>query len=164
VTLASHKKKKKKKKKKMRRRVVVTGLGAVTPLGIGARQTWTRLIAGRTGIRSVLSREPASQWAGIPSTVAGLVPHPHTFGSSDDATPAGARDVWHASDWVGESQQRRMSLFTQYAVAAAEMALDDAGWRPSSELERENTGVCLGTGIGNLDEMYDTSVAFAKGV
>jgi len=57
-----------------------------------------------------------------------------------------------------------MSKFTQYAIAASDMALKDAGWEPKSEHEQEATGVCLGSGIGNLDEIYDTSLVHHKDV
>ncbi|KAL8374623.1 hypothetical protein RB599_001361 [Gaeumannomyces hyphopodioides] len=55
-----------------------------------------------------------------------------------------------------------MSTFCQYAVAAAEMALGDSGWRPTAQDDLEATGVCLGSGIGNLDEIYTTSLAYEK--
>lgn len=57
-----------------------------------------------------------------------------------------------------------MSRFAQYAVAATSMALDHAGWNPARQADLEATGVCLGSGIGNLDEMYSTSLAFDKDV
>jgi 3-oxoacyl-[acyl-carrier-protein] synthase II len=56
-----------------------------------------------------------------------------------------------------------MALFAQYAVAATHEALEDAGWHPTRQEDLEMTGVCLGSGIGNLDECYNTSVAFEKG-
>ncbi|KAI9864093.1 MAG: Mitochondrial beta-keto-acyl synthase [Trichoglossum hirsutum] len=56
-----------------------------------------------------------------------------------------------------------MATFAQFAVAAAEEAVEDAGWRPRSEQEREDAGVCLGSGIGSLDDVYDTSINFDKG-
>lgn len=133
------------------RRVVVTGLGAVTPLGVGVVPTWTRLIAGHSGITSIADREPASKWKGLTSTVAGIVP---TTGEH----------AWRASDWLDAGEQRRMSTFAQYAVAASKMALDHAGWTPTRPQDLEATGVCLGSGIGNLDEMYSTSLAFEKDV
>lgn len=135
------------------RRVVVTGLGAVTPLGIGARHTWKRLLAGDSGIVSVSHLQPSSKWAELPSRVAGLVP----LGSISEGK-------WQASDWIDKSEERRMAKFTQYAVAATEMALQDAGWRPHTQEQREMTGVCLGSGIGNLDDVVDTSVAYHNGV
>ena len=57
-----------------------------------------------------------------------------------------------------------MSLFSQYSIAAADMALKDAGWAPSRQESLEATGVCLGSGIGNLDEIYATSLAFEREV
>lgn len=133
------------------RRVVVTGLGAISPLGVGAHRTWQRLLAGQSGIVDVSAVEPQTQWKGLPSSVAGVVP---------SGSPGKTDARWNSSDWLDAGEQRRMSRFAQYAVAATRMALDHAGWDPSSQADLEATGVCLGSGIGNLDEMYSTSVAF----
>lgn len=137
------------------RRVVVTGLGAVTPLGVGARRSWQRLLAGDSGLVDISNVEPRAQWKGMTSTVAGVVP------SGEAGKTVG---LWHASDWLDASEQRRMSKFTQYAMAATEMALADAGWKPTNQSDLEATGVCLGSGIGNLEEIYTTSLAFGKDV
>ena len=150
------------------RRVVVTGLGAITPLGVGVRRTWQRLLASESGLVSIADRGrdalEQSQWRQLTSTVAGLVPiHPL---SSDAGGGGGGGDdgFWRPSDWLDPADQRRMSTFAQYAVAAAEMALRDAGWRPTSDEQREMAGVCLGSGIGNLDDFYATSLAYDRGV
>jgi 3-oxoacyl-[acyl-carrier-protein] synthase II len=144
------------------RRVVVTGLGAITPLGVGVRRTWQRLVAGESGIVSVAHRgrdaQEQGQWRELTSTVAGVVPTADSSSTSDEA------GLWRPSDWLDASAQRRMSTFAQYAVAAAEMALRDAGWQPTTEAEQDATGVCLGSGIGNLDDIYATSVAYDRGV
>lgn len=134
------------------RRVVVTGLGAITPLGVGIRRTWNRLLAGDSGIVSI-AKSGAPQWRELPSTVAGMVPE----GSREEGK-------WQAEDWLSKGDERRMAKFTQYAIAATEMALEDAGWRPNKQEEMESTGVCLGSGIGNLEELYTTSVAYEKTV
>ena len=134
------------------RRVVVTGLAAITPLGVGIRRTWTRLLAGHSGIVSVRDREPVERWRELTSTVAGVVPEGKDEGS------------WDAAKWLDASEQRRMSRFTQYAVAASQMALQDAGLETMESKDAEVTGVCLGSGIGNLEEMYDTSIAHYNGV
>lgn len=134
------------------RRVVVTGLGAITPLGVGVRRTWTRLLAGDSGIASVADLEPRARWDELTSTVAGIVPS----GDSDGQ--------WKASDWLSAGERRRMSRFTQYAVAASDMALKDAGWDASSVEDLEATGVCLGSGIGNLEEIYETSITHHQDV
>lgn len=137
------------------RRVVVTGLGAITPLGVGARRSWRRLLAGESGLTDISIREPAAQWQGLTSTVAGVVP------SGKAGKLAG---LWHAPDWLDAAEQRRMPTFAQYAMAAAEMALADAGWKPTGQSDLEATGVCLGSGIGNLEELYKTTLAFEKDV
>src|SRR5208282_872928 len=113
------------------RRVVVTGLGAITPLGVGIRRTWSRLIAGEGGIVSVANLEPAARWKELPSTVAGVVPS----GNKDEGK-------WQASDWLEKGDERRMAKFAQYAIAATEMALDDAGWKPHKQDDKMMTGVC----------------------
>lgn len=135
------------------RRVVVTGLGAVTPFGVGIRRTWTRLLAGDSGIVSVDHLEPQSQWAELPSKVAGLVP----LGPK-------AQGGWQASEHVSKSDERTFAKYTQYAIAATQEALDDAGWKPQKQEELEMTGVCIGSGIGNFEEIYNTSIAYSNGV
>ena len=135
------------------RRVVVTGLGAITPLGANISTTWRRLLQGESGIVGLPS---TPRWAGLPSRIAGLVPR-RAPGSSD-------MDAWDVNDWLPPAEARRMALFAQYAVAAGEMAFRDAGWRPRTAREREECGVCLGSGIGNLDGAYETSVAFHENV
>ncbi|KAI1268490.1 putative3-oxoacyl--synthase [Xylariaceae sp. FL1019] len=137
------------------RRVVVTGLGAITPLGVGVRNTWNRLIAGHSGISSTVEFQPQQRWRELTSTVAGIVPK--------NPTNAPELGLWRSDDWLCASHQRRMSLFSQYAIAAAEMALEDAAWKPQKESDLQDTGVCLGSGIGNLDELYNTSLVFENG-
>jgi 3-oxoacyl-[acyl-carrier-protein] synthase II len=132
------------------RRVVITGLGAITPLGAGVKHTWKRLVNSGSGIVSITTRGP--QFDTLPSRVAGVVP----TGSRDDGR-------WQAKDWLPASEERQMALFAQYAIASADEALQDAGWKPTAQADLEATGVTIGSGIGNLDEAYNTSVAFAQG-
>ncbi|KAH8673568.1 thiolase-like protein [Xylariales sp. PMI_506] len=134
------------------RRVVVTGLGAITPLGVGVRRSWSRLLAGHSGIISIADREPQAKWRNLTSTVAGVVPK----GGEGEGQ-------WRVGDWLTSTEQRRTSTFTQYALAAADEALKDAGWAPQSQAQLEATGVCLGSGIGNLDDIYDTSIVYDQG-
>lgn len=132
------------------RRVVVTGLGAVTPLAAGIKQTWRRLIDSQSGLVSTSSLGP--KFDALPSRVAGLVPHGSRHGG-----------CWQAKDWLHASDERQMALFAQYAIASTQEALNDAGWHPTKQEDLEATGVTIGSGIGNLDEAYNTSVAFDKG-
>jgi 3-oxoacyl-[acyl-carrier-protein] synthase II len=128
------------------RRVVVTGLGAITPLGVGVRQTWTRLLTGHCGI--VSTRPLGSEFAALPSQVAGLVPRDGAYS-------------WKAAELVSPTEVRQTALFAQYGLAAAAEALKDAGFEDGKGLPQEDTGVTLGSGIGNLEELYNTSLAYA---
>ncbi|KAF2277922.1 3-oxoacyl-synth [Westerdykella ornata] len=132
------------------RKVVVTGLGLVTPLGIGVRRAWQRLLDGECGIVSIAER--GERFAALPSRVAGVVPE-------------GARGEgrWNAAEWLRVGDERKMARFAQYAMVASEEALQDAGWSPKAEGELEATGVYMGSGIGSLDDVYDTSVAYENG-
>ncbi|CAI7646850.1 unnamed protein product [Penicillium pancosmium] len=132
------------------RRVVVTGLGAVTPLGVGLRRTWKRLLDGHCGIVNVNDRD--ERFKEVPCQIAAVVPK----GSRKDGG-------WMAEEWLSRGDERKMALFAQYAMAATEEALEDAGWKPESFEQLEATGVCLGSGIGNFDEIYNTVVAYEKG-
>ncbi|KAF2742877.1 3-oxoacyl-synthase-like protein [Sporormia fimetaria CBS 119925] len=132
------------------RKVVVTGLGLVTPLGIGVRRAWQRLLDGHCGIVSIKERGP--QFTGLPSQVAGIVPE----GSKVDAK-------WNAREWLEPGDERKMARFAQYAMVASEEALEDAGWAPKTEEDLISTGVYMGSGIGSLDDVYDTTVAFENG-
>ncbi|KAH8880710.1 3-oxoacyl-synthase 2 [Thozetella sp. PMI_491] len=135
------------------RRVVVTGLGAITPFGVGARHSWHRLIAGESGITSVAAFEPVARWKGLASTVSGIVP---------TGDQPGEKWRWRPLDWLDATAARRMPKFAQYAVAATEMALTEARWKPTEAEDCEMTGVCLGSGIGNMNETYDTVVGYEK--
>lgn len=133
------------------RRVVVTGLGAITPLGVGVQRSWSRLLAGESGIGNLARFWQPREWRELPSTVAGIVPK----GSADTGG-------WRPEDWQFSSDPRRMALFTQYANGAAQMALEDAAWNPTEQEGREATGVCIGSGIGNMDDMYSMSITYEK--
>lgn len=125
------------------RRVVVTGMGLVTPLGIGLDHVWSRLVAGESGIRAIQSFDVSD----LPSRIAGQVPR-------------GDREagLFNADDWVSPKDQRRMDEFIVYALAAAAQAVEDSGWQPDSEEERERTGVMIGSGIGGLPGITDGAI------
>jgi 3-oxoacyl-[acyl-carrier-protein] synthase II len=129
------------------RRVVVTGMGLVTPLGIGLEAVWRRLVAGESGIRAIQSFDVSD----LPSRVAGQVPR------GDRAS-----SLFNADDWVPPKDQRRMDEFIIYAMAAAAQAVEDAGWEPESEEERERTGVMIGSGIGGLPGITEGALTLAE--
>jgi 3-oxoacyl-[acyl-carrier-protein] synthase II len=143
------------------RRVVVTGLGAVTPLGVGVRRTWSRLLNGRCGI--VSTRQLGDEFRALPSQVAGLVPQAVPGTDSTTATQTAEDGLWRVEDHLSATEIRQTAKFAQYALAASEEAFRDAGFKDGNGLDPEMTGVTLGSGVGNLADLYDTSVAYAQG-
>jgi len=122
------------------RRVVVTGMGAVTPLGVGVEHAWKRLIEGQSGVTAIDEFDVSD----LPSKIAGQIPQ----GSK-------AEGGFTADEWVAVKDQRKMDLFIQYAIAAAQEAVEDSGWVPSNEDQRDRTGVLVGSGIGGLEDIYE---------
>jgi len=110
-----------------RRRVAVTGVGLVTPLGTGVEKNWDALSNGRSGIGPI-TRFDASDF---PTRIAGEV-----------------RD-FHAEDFIEKKEIKKMDLFIQYAVAAAEMAVKSSGFQVS-EANAGRVGVVIGVGLGGL--------------
>ncbi|MCA0433786.1 MAG: beta-ketoacyl-ACP synthase II [Proteobacteria bacterium] len=117
------------------RRIVVTGLGAVTPLGTGVEKVWQRLLAGRSGIRRL------PDWAEtLPARIAGLV-------------PSRAEDVEAGFDpdhYVPAKDQRKMDRFILFALVAAAEAIAQAGWSPANAADAERTATVIATGIGGF--------------
>ena len=125
------------------RRVVVTGMGLVTPLGIGLEQVWRRLLAGESGIGAIQSFDVSD----LPSRVAAQVPR------GDRSS-----GLFNADDWVPPKDQRRMDQFIVFAMAAAAQAVEDSGWQPDDEEECERTGVMIGSGIGGLPGITEAAI------
>ncbi len=116
----------------MRERVVVTGMGVVSPVGTGLEAFWSALVAGRSGIGPI-TRFDASEFA---TRIAGEV-----------------RD-FDPTRYLDKKEARRMDRFTQFAVAAAGMALEDAGLGTGG-LDRDRVAVILGCGIGGIETLED---------
>jgi 3-oxoacyl-[acyl-carrier-protein] synthase II len=117
------------------RRVVVTGIGLVTPLGVGVENVWQRLLQGQSGIRAIQSFDVSD----LPVKIGGQLPRGET-----------AAGNFNADDWVPPKDQRKMDEFIIFAMAAAEQAVADSGWKPAGTEDRERTGVMIGSGIGGL--------------
>ncbi|MFP4568803.1 beta-ketoacyl-ACP synthase II [Rhodosalinus sp.] len=124
------------------RRVVVTGLGLVTPLGCGVETTWSRILEGRSGAGTI-TRFDASHLA---TTYACEVP----LGDGSDGT-------FNADDWVEAKERRKIDEFIVYGLAAAQQAVEDAGWTNPPEEEKLRTGVMIGSGIGGLNAIAETA-------
>ncbi|MGH0213765.1 beta-ketoacyl-ACP synthase II [Sinorhizobium meliloti] len=122
------------------RRVVITGTGMVSPLGCGTEVSWARLLAGDNAARKVTEFEVED----LPAKIACRIP----FGDGSDGT-------FNADDWMEPKEQRKVDPFIVYAMAAADMALADAGWKPESGEDQISTGVLIGSGIGGLEGIVD---------
>jgi 3-oxoacyl-[acyl-carrier-protein] synthase II len=120
----------------------------VSPLGTGVDVTWQRLINSRSGIGAIQSFDVSD----LPAKVAAQVPRGET-----------ADGGFNADDWVSPKEQRRMDTFIVYALAAAQQAVDDAGWTPADEEGRVRTGVLIGSGIGGLQEIAKGAVMVENG-
>ncbi|MDR0407182.1 MAG: beta-ketoacyl-ACP synthase II [Holosporales bacterium] len=129
------------------RRVVVTGLGCISPLAYSAEKTWDRLIKGDSGIRSI----DAFDTSDLPSKVAGFVRWERIGEGS-------AGENFDPSNIIPEKDQRKMDHFILYGLAAAVEAVRDAGWETPSEAEKERTGVLVGSGVGGLETICNTSI------
>jgi 3-oxoacyl-[acyl-carrier-protein] synthase II len=127
----------------MLRRVVITGLGLVTPLGCGVEPSWSRLIAGQSGARRIEEFDVSD----LSCQIGCFVPR----GATSDG-------LFNADDWMEPKEQRKVDNFIIYAMSAATQALKDAGWKADTQEKQERTGVLIGSGIGGLSGIAETSL------
>ncbi len=127
------------------RRVVVTGMGMVTPLGVGVKRNWDSITAGKSGLR-IIDEFDLTDMA---SHVAGIVP------KTNDENPADG--AFNVNLFVPIKEQKKIDRFIEFGMAAAQEAIEDSGWKPESEEDRCRTGVLIGSGIGGLGTMYEAS-------
>ncbi len=125
------------------RRVVVTGLGMLTPLACGVEETWKRLLDGQSGAGPI-TRFDASHLA---TTYACEIP----FGDGSDGT-------FNPDDWMAAKDRRKIDDFILYGMVAATQAVEDSGWEPRTDEDRERTGVMIGSGIGGLTTIAETAI------
>ena len=127
------------------RRVVVTGMGMVSPLGMGVDHNWNQITNGKSGIKPVEHFDISD----IPSKIAGIVPR------SDEPSDNG---LFHAASYVESKEQKKMDEFIVFAMAAAQEAIEDSGYTADTDEKSWRTGVLIGSGIGGLETIYDTSL------
>ena len=125
----------------MKKRVVVTGMGLVTPLGVGVDFVWQKLTAGQSGIGAITTFDTTD----YPTKIAGHVPQ---ISSDKGATADGGFCV---DDWVDGKDLKKMDTFITYGISAADQALADAGWHPETETQQNRTGVVMGSGMGGYN-------------
>lgn len=120
-----------------KRRVVVTGLGVVSPVGVGVKTAWANILAGKSGI-SQITKFDASAFT---TTIAGEV-----------------KD-FNVEDFISAKDARRMDTFIQYGLAAAIEAVKDSGIIATEE-NAERIGVSIGSGIGGMQNIEDTDILY----
>ena len=123
-----------------RRRVVVTGLGIISPVGIGIPEAWGNIVAGKSGITRISRFDTAT----FPSQIAGEV------------------KGFEVAKWLAPKEARRFDTFIHYGLAAAIDAIKDSGINLEQE-NREQIGVCIGSGIGGLPLIETTHDAYLAG-
>ncbi len=129
------------------RRVVVTGMGMVTPLGDGVDTNWRRLIAAESGIRSIQAFDTSD----LATKIAGEVPQGDK-----------ANGHFNVDSYLAPKDQRKLDKFIVFGLAAAEQAVEDSGWKPQDEEGLTRTGVMIGSGIGGLQTIYETSLVLKE--
>ncbi|WP_409284875.1 beta-ketoacyl-ACP synthase II [Pseudomonas protegens] len=125
----------------MSKRIVVTGMGAITPLGCGVEQVWQRLLAGQSGIRQL----PEEFIQGLSTTIGGQVP------DSQQDPQAG----FDPDRLLAPKEQRKMDRFILFALAAAEEALAQARWKPDNAAAQERTATIIASGVGGFPAIAD---------
>ena len=125
------------------RRVVITGLGLVTPLACGVKETWQRLLAGETGIKRIDEFNVED----LSCQIGGVIPRGD-----------GTNGTFNPDDWMPKKDQRKVDDFIIYAIAAADQAMADSKWAPQSDEDAFRTGVLVGSGIGGLQGIASTSL------
>ncbi|MDP3678175.1 MAG: beta-ketoacyl-ACP synthase II [Methylotenera sp.] len=120
-----------------KRRVVVTGLGVVSPVGIGVKTAWDNIIAGKSGITKITKFDASAFTTGI----------------------AGEVKDFNAEDFISAKDARRMDTFIQYGLAAGIEAFKDSGLEVTEE-NAERIGVSIGSGIGGMQLIEDTDILY----
>ena len=129
------------------RRVVVTGLGMVSPLADGVEATWERLLAGESGAGMIEKFDTSN----VVTKYACEVP----LGD-------GANGTFNGDAYLEPKERRKIDDFILFGLAAAQQAVQDSGWMPEADADRERTGVMIGSGIGGLQTIAETALLIDK--
>ena len=124
------------------RRVVITGIGAVTPLSSNAEASWSKIINNQSGLGNITIFDPAES----PCKIAGEV----KYGNEPDQ--------FNPDLYIDPKEQRKMDRFIHFAVAAADQAIKDSGWVANTDEEKYRTGIMMGSGIGGLPAIEKTVI------
>ncbi len=125
------------------RRVVVTGMGLISPFGVGVEHGWKQLLSGRSAASRIATFDVEDFACKIAHSV------PRGDGSDGSFNPESVLEP---------KELRKISDFILYGIAAADEALEHSGWSPSTEAERCATGVMIGSGIGGIGGIADNAI------
>jgi 3-oxoacyl-[acyl-carrier-protein] synthase II len=123
------------------RRVVVTGIGLLSPFGVGAEHAWKQVLAGKSAVKKITTFEVGD----LPAKIAASIPRE-------------GEGAFNPDDFLEPKEQRKISDFITYGIAAADLALADSGWKPQTEEDRWATGVMIGSGIGGIDGIAENAL------
>ncbi|MDR1694742.1 MAG: beta-ketoacyl-ACP synthase II [Lactobacillaceae bacterium] len=126
------------------RRVVVTGMGIVSPLGRGIENNWNKIVNGKSGIKKLEGIELKD----IPVSIGGQIRYGQGDGEFDPDTV------------IEPKEQKRVDKFILFGIAAGKDAVEDSGWKPEAEEDKDRSGVMMGSGIGGLQTIYENSILF----
>ena len=125
------------------RRVVVTGMGLLSPFGVGVEHGWKNLLSGRSAARRITEFEVED----LPCKIAHVIPR----GDGSDGT-------FNPEAFLEPKELRKIGDFILYGIAAADEALADSGWKPETDDDRNATGVMIGSGIGGIEGIAENAL------
>jgi 3-oxoacyl-[acyl-carrier-protein] synthase II len=125
------------------RRVVVTGLGLLSPFGMGFEHGWKEILAGKSAARRVTSFEVDD----LPCKIANIIPRGD-----------GANNSFNPEAVLEPKELRKIGDFILYGIAAADEALKDSGWEPRTHEDQCATGVLIGSGIGGIEGIAENAI------
>lgn len=125
------------------RRVVITGMGLVSPFGVGVEHAWKQLLSGKSAARKVDHFETGD----LACKIANVMPRGD-----------GSNGSFNPDDYLEPKDQRKIGDYIIYGIAAADEALADSGWKPETADEQNATGVMIGSGIGGIDGIADNAM------
>jgi len=125
------------------RRVVVTGMGLLSPYGVGVEHGWSQLLSGKSSTRTI-DRFDVSD---LPCKIASSIPRGD-----------GSGNTFSPDQFLEPKEQRKIGDFIIYGIAAADEALKDSGWEPKTDDERNTTGVMIGCGIGGIEGIAENAL------
>ena len=125
------------------RRVVITGVGLVSPFGVGVEHSWRELLSGKSACRRITEFEVDD----LACRIAHIIPRGD-----------GTNGTFNPESFLEPKELRKIGDFILYGIAAADEAIADSGWKPETEAEKNATGVMIGSGIGGISGIAENAL------